>query len=111
MLRTGLTGILIVLSLVSAPAVASAQIQTGSVFVKAVDAQGAVVPGATITLTSPVLPSALTGVTDETGAYRFPSLSVGTYTVKVALTGFQTINRENVVVRQGQTVTVDIFYY
>ena len=65
-------------------------------------------PGATLTLTSPVLPQALTGVTDSTG--RLP-LSVArrsaTYTLKVDLPGFQTITRENIVVVQSQTTTID----
>ena len=69
--KLGLLGMFLLLSLtVSTPA--WAQVQTGSIFVKATDEQGAAVPGATITLTSPVLPQAVTGVTDTTGAYAFP---------------------------------------
>lgn len=105
--KLGLIGILLMLSLaLTSPA--WAQVQTGSIFVKATDQQGGVLPGATVTLTSPVLPSALVGVTDSSGAYRFPSLAVATYTVKVALQGFQTVNRENVVVVQNQTVTLEL---
>jgi len=85
-----------------------AQIQTGSIFIKATDEQSAAVPGATITLTSPVLPQAVTGVTDTTGASRFPSLTPGTYTIKIALPGFQTLTRTDVVLLQGQTVTIDL---
>ncbi|MEI6245958.1 MAG: carboxypeptidase-like regulatory domain-containing protein, partial [Acidobacteriota bacterium] len=59
------------------PALALAQ-QTGSILVKALDQQSAVIPGATITISSPVLPTALVGVTDSAGVYRFPSLMVGT---------------------------------
>ena len=100
--KPGLIGILLMLSsslFVSSPA--WAQVQTGSIFVKAVDEQGAAVPGATLTLTGPVLPQPLTGVTDSTGVYRFPSLSVATYTLKIAPAGFQTITRENIVVVQN----------
>jgi|SoiMethySBSTD1v2_1073268.scaffolds.fasta_scaffold11922_4 hypothetical protein len=104
--KLGLIGILLVLSAaVTTPA--WAQVQTGSIFVKATDEQGASVPGANVTLTSPILPQALVGVTDSTGSYRFPSLGVGTYAVKVALAGFQTVTREEVVVLQGQTATLD----
>ena len=104
--KLGLIGILLVLSAVLATP-AWAQVQTGSIFVKATDEQGASVPGATVTLTSPILPQALTGVTDPTGSYRFPSLGIGTYAVKIALAGFQTITREDIVVLQGQTSTVE----
>ena len=75
--------ILLVLFAVFASTPAWAQVQTGSIFVQATDEQGAAVPGASITLTSPVLPQPLTGVTDSTGAYRFQSLTLGTYTVRV----------------------------
>jgi hypothetical protein len=91
-----------------APSLAFAQLQTGSILVKAVDDQGATVPGATVTVASPVLPAPLTGVTDSTGVYRYPSLAVGVYSVKVALQGFQTVTHANVVVVQSQTASVEI---
>jgi hypothetical protein len=87
---------------------ASAQIQTGSILVKAVDEQGAVMPGVTITIASPVLVAgSMTGVTDAAGVNRFPSLVPGTYSVKLELAGFQTITREAIVVLVGQTTPVD----
>ncbi len=101
-----LVGIVFVLS-VALGTPAWAQVQSGSIFIKTVDEQGATVPGVTITVTSPVLPRPLTAVTDSSGAHRFGSLSISTYTVKVALTGFQTITRERVVVVQNETVTLD----
>src|SRR5688500_8377963 len=73
-----------------------AQVQSGSVLVKVVDDQGAVVPGVTVTLTSPVLPRPLVGVTDSAGVQRFTALTIGTYSIKTTLTGFQTITREGV---------------
>src|SRR5688572_29402649 len=104
---SGLVAILFLLmAAVTAPV--SAQVQTGSIFVKIVDDQGAAVPGATVTLTSPVLPRPLVGVTDSAGAHRFAALTVGTYAVKTALSGFQTVNREDIVVVQSQTVSIDI---
>jgi hypothetical protein len=87
---------------------AGAQVQTGNISVKAVDDQGAVMPGATVTITSPVLPRALEGTTDTSGVFQVPGLNPGTYTVKVALQGFQTLIREDVIVRQGQTVNLDV---
>src|SRR4029077_3328596 len=87
---------------------AHAQVQTGSILVRAVDEQGALMPGVTITLTSPVLVAGtMTGVTDTGGVNRFPSLVPGTYTVKIELSGFQTVTRENIVVLVGQTTPVE----
>ena len=85
-----------------------AQVQSGSIVVKAADQQGAVVPGAVVTLTSPVMPAAQTAVTDATGLVNFVSLQIGTYAVKVTLSGFQTVNRTDIVVTQGQTVSIDV---
>jgi hypothetical protein len=85
-----------------------AQVQSGSIVVKAADQQGAVVPGAIVTLTSPVMPAAQTAVTDATGLVNFVSLQVGTYAVKVTLPGFQTTNRTDIVITQGQTISIDV---
>ena len=87
---------------------ASAQVQSGAIVVKATDQQNAPVPGATVTLTSPVMPSGRTAVTDTTGLVNFLSLQVGTYAAKVAMPGFATVNRPDIVVTQGQTVTIDV---
>ena len=91
----------------AAPLAAFAQIQTGSILVKAVDQQGAVIPGASVTITSPVLPTPLSGVTDAQGVYRFPALTVGTYQVRVSLQGFKTSVREGLQVLQGQTASIE----
>jgi carboxypeptidase family protein/TonB-dependent receptor-like protein len=87
---------------------AAAQIQTGSILVKALDDQGAMVPGVSVTISSPVLVAGtMTAITDAAGVYRFPSLVPGTYSIKVELSGFQTTTRENIIVLVGQTTPVD----
>src|SRR5262245_27980233 len=94
--------------LVSA-ATAAAQIQTGSILVRVQDPQGAAVPGASITISSPALVAGtMTGVTDTAGANRFPSLPPGTYEVKLELQGFRTVTRENVQVQIGGTTPLDL---
>jgi Carboxypeptidase regulatory-like domain len=99
--------VLVMLALCAATS-ASAQVQTGSILVKAADEQGAVVPGVTVTISSPVLVSgSMTGVTDASGTYRFPSLVPGTYEVKLELSGFQTVVRQGIAVLVGQTTPID----
>src|SRR5262245_26776091 len=88
--------------------VAAAQVYTGNISVKAVDDQGAVMPGANVTITSPVLPRAIEGTTDASGVFQVPGLAPGSYTVKVVLQGFQTYIREDVVLRQGQTASIEV---
>ena len=102
------SGFVVLAALAVAATAASAQVQTGSILVRATDEQGGVVPGVSVTISSPVLVAgSMTGVTDAGGVNRFPSLVPGTYSVKLELAGFQTITRENIVVLVGQTTPVD----
>src|SRR3982750_1544921 len=95
-------------ALLCSATIAAAQVQTGVISVKAVDDQGAVMPGVSVAITSPVLPRPLEGTTDTSGVFQVPGLTPGTYTVKVALAGFQTVIREDVIVRQSQTASVEL---
>ena len=62
---------------------------TGSFSGTVADKSGASVPGATATATSQATGLARTTKTDDTGHYLIPLLPVGTYTVRVDFTGFQ----------------------
>ena len=87
MKRNTRLGTLVVAALLSA-GLAAAQVQTGSILVKVIDEQGAVVPGVTVTISSPALVTGqMVATTDAGGVYRFPSLVPGTYSVKLDLTG------------------------
>jgi outer membrane receptor protein involved in Fe transport len=81
---------------------------TGNIDGKVTDDTGGVLPGATVTLSSPALLGARTAVTNESGSYRFPSLSIGAYSVQASLQGFETVRIDNVDVSLGQTSTVDL---
>src|SRR5258706_16426665 len=71
------------------------------------DAQGAVLPGVTVTVTSPQLQGANSTVTDATGQFRFPALPPGAYHVKAELGGFKTVDND-VRVNIGQTITLPL---
>ena len=90
--------------LVVAPAAASAQATiTGTVK----DTSGAVLPGATVEASSPVLIERVrSATTDTAGLYRIVDLRPGTYTVTVALPGFATIKRDDIVVIGSATLTL-----
>lgn len=108
-IRTSLASAFVTLALFVDPPSAAAQVQTGSILVRTADEQGAAIPGVAITISSPALVAGTAaGVTDEGGAYRFPSLPPGTYSVKLDLQGFQTLIRENVAVLVGQTTPLDL---
>ena len=72
------------------------------------DTSGAVLPGVTVTATSPALqiPS-VTSVSDERGEYRLFPLPIGVYSVLFELPGFQNIRRDGVRLTVGFTARVD----
>ncbi len=61
---------------------------TGSISGEVKDAQGGVLPGVTVTATSPAQIGALTAVTNEAGIYRFPAVPPGEYALTYELAGF-----------------------
>ena len=81
---------------------------TGTIQGRVTDAQGAVLPGVTVTATSPALLGAQTTVTSETGNYRFPAVPPGTYSLTYELPGFTTIKREGIQISLGFTANVNV---
>ena len=98
--------LLMAAALVVVPATLANAQTTGRIFGTVVDAQGAAVPGVTVTVSSPALQGTQTQVTDSSGAFRFSALPPGVYSIKAALTGFKTIDQSNVQLRIDSTVTL-----
>ena len=65
--------VLALVALFATSALASAQSQTGEIFGKVTDESGAVLPGVTVTITSPVLLQPLSATTSETGSFASPT--------------------------------------
>src|SRR5215471_1239569 len=80
---------------------------TGSINGKVEDSSAAVLPGVTVTASSPSLMGVQTSVTDSGGNYRFPALPPGTYTVTFELPGFNVLKRENIQIAMGFTASVN----
>src|SRR6185369_6753334 len=80
---------------------AAAQVSTGEIFGKAADGTGAVLPGVSVTLSGSSLIQPLVAVTTETGAYRFPRIPIGTYTVSFEIAGFKKFVRSDVIIQAG----------
>jgi hypothetical protein len=87
--------------------VASAQVQTGEIFGRVVDNSGAVLPGVSVTITSPALLQPQTAVTGATGTYQFPRIPIGTYAVRFELSGFKTYLREGIEIQIGFSAQVN----
>ena len=80
----------------------SAQTTLGRLGGAVLDSSGAVLPGATITLTNENTNQVQTAVSGENGTYGFAQVPVGSYKVEIALQGFKTVNYSNVAVAVGQ---------
>src|SRR5437016_3391958 len=71
------------------------------------DASQAAVPHATVTATNDATKLSVAATTDDQGRYIFNALHVGSYTLKVEVTGFKTVLRPNIVLRVGQQTDLD----
>jgi hypothetical protein len=72
------------------------------------DPTGAVVMGATVTITSVAQGIENKAVTDSKGAYAFPSLPVGRYDLHVEAPGFKPQNKAGLVMDLDTTLHVDV---
>lgn len=91
----------------SLPGTAFAQLDASRLIGVVRDAQGAVLPGVTVTATSPALIGSQAATTEASGAYRFPALPPGEYVLTFELSGFQSLKRTNIVLALSQTLTID----
>jgi hypothetical protein len=89
----------------SAPVVAAQSI-SGSVSGTVVDQTRQVLPGATVTLANEQTGERRTVATNEVGAFVFPAVQPGTYTVRVELSGFSAVERKNTVVPANEQLSI-----
>ncbi|MEZ5419630.1 MAG: TonB-dependent receptor [Vicinamibacterales bacterium] len=105
MIRFCVLGLSVLLA--SSTAFAQVSATTGSINGKVTDTSGGVLPGVTVTASSPSMQGVRSDVTNENGEYRFPAVPPGTYKLVYELAGFGTVNREGVNVGLGFTATVN----
>src|SRR6185436_3431417 len=79
---------------------------TGTIQGRVADATGAVLPGVSVTATSPSMIGAQTQVTNENGQYRFPGVPPGVYELDFELAGFNTVKRSGFQIWLGFSWTV-----
>ncbi len=104
--RIGRTAQVVIAALVVAWALASgaayAQTLTGSLSGTVADSSGGVLPGATVTLVNELSADTRNSVTNDQGNFVFAAVPAGTYSVKVELSGFQSIETKGIVLRLGE---------
>jgi hypothetical protein len=87
---------------------AYAQFDTATVLGTIRDSSGAVVPGATVTLTNVRTGITASTTTEQEGHYLFPNVRVGTYSVRGELSGFSVAEAKDVQVTVNARLRVDL---
>jgi hypothetical protein len=93
-------------ALVCAPALA--QFDTGSFVGTVHDSTGALVAGATVTVTNTETSISVTRVSGADGSWEVPSLHTGTYTVTISRPGFAQASAQNLTLSVGARQRVDL---
>jgi hypothetical protein len=99
-------GLAIVLSLAVTSALFAQA--TASISGRVVDQDGAVLPGATVSVRNTATGATRDTVTNPEGLYSVPALNPGTYTVKAELAGFAPQTQERVEVLTGANMSVEM---
>jgi hypothetical protein len=81
---------------------------TGNIQGNVVDATGAVIPGAKVTVTEASTQVEKNAITDGAGVYTFPNLVVGSYAIKVVASGFQQYTSTGNVLEVGSSISVNV---
>jgi hypothetical protein len=92
--------------LFAAPALA--QFDTAQVSGTVQDSSGAVLPGVDVVLVATATGLERRAVTNESGIYTFPNVTVGDYRINATLDGFKPIARTGVRVNAGLNIRVDL---
>ena len=87
---------------------AFSQINFGRIFGRVTDPSGAVVTGATVTVTNTGTNVSRTLTTDSSGAYVAAALNPGTYSVRVEASGFKVAIHQGVIVQVGIDASADV---
>src|SRR6185436_4374774 len=86
---------------------AAGQTPSGTILGNIKDAQGAVVPGATVTATNLGTQYSRSTVTDGSGEYALRLLPVGNYKLVVTISGFKNFTQTGIVLEVGRNARVD----
>src|SRR5260370_22608435 len=75
---------------------------------RVIDQAGAVIPGASVSVTNAATAEVRDTATNGEGLYSVPALVPGNYNVKAQFTGFSATEKTNVELLTGATLTVDV---
>jgi hypothetical protein len=105
-MRLSTSALIVLLALF--PAIAESQQGTSAIRGRVVDQGDAVLPGVAITVTHAESGTTRETVSGSDGTYLVPALIPGPYRVTAVLQGFRRLTQEDLVLRIGTTLTVDL---
>src|SRR5579863_9014478 len=100
--------LIVVICLGSAMPAWAQSTSTGTLAGSVTDQSGAVVPGATVTLTDKATHNTRGTTTNSSGRYIFVDVTPGFYGVAITKSGFATTKTENLELKVGVALTVDL---
>ncbi|MDE1177459.1 MAG: carboxypeptidase regulatory-like domain-containing protein [Edaphobacter sp.] len=80
---------------------------TAGLFGSVYDGQGAALPGATITVIEIGTQQVRTDTTNNQGEYRIPSLTVGTYNIRISRVGFSPFEKSSVILHVNDNLKIE----
>jgi Carboxypeptidase regulatory-like domain/TonB-dependent Receptor Plug Domain len=86
-----------------------AQLVTGSISGGVTDASGGAVAGAKVTVINERTGEARTALSNDAGAFNFPALQPGAYTIKVERQGFRGLERKNLILTANDKISIGDF--
>src|SRR6185369_5771953 len=107
--RWSMFGVMALMSMVCVDAALAQSVASGTIEGTVKDESNAVLPGVTVTVTSPQLQvGQLVQVSDSAGSYKFVDLPAGTYRLRAELTGFSSSIREDLRLTVGFNARIDL---
>ncbi|HMD15790.1 MAG TPA: TonB-dependent receptor [Terriglobales bacterium] len=99
--------VLLLLVVIVAPALSSAQDATGRIFGTVYDPQGAVIPEVRVTVTNTATQDARRATTNKEGVFQLLALPIGTYKVTADHAGFRTVVSQEQKLSINQALRID----
>ncbi|HEV2326683.1 MAG TPA: carboxypeptidase regulatory-like domain-containing protein [Terracidiphilus sp.] len=100
--------LMLILALVFGSRALVAQVDQGTITGTITDSQGALLPGAKITLTQIDTGLVLQGTSNSAGIYVFSPVKIGRYSVTAAASGFQTMTQTGLTLSVNQTLVINL---
>lgn len=107
-IRRDLRTLSLVFLMVSLGGAAWAQVESGTVTGYVRDSSGALVPGAEVLLTNVATGVTRRTVTNDSGGFSIPFLTLGSYSIQASKTGFQTFIQRDLNLEVAQILRIDV---